>query len=366
MTSERLTRATVPAVVTLVGDEVYLRDRYRAGLIELLPAESREFSLFDFDLATTPLDEVLDQARTPSLMADFQICLVRGAKELFSRTGAGTGADTGAETKTKSKRKHGDFPANLERFAREMGRPPAATVVFIADHLHLPADRQRLGLEDKGRLERIEATLGKCGELVMCARATVPQAAAIARDLARDLGATLAPETARELAELLEADLGLMRMELEKLALYAGPGQPIDAAAIAALVAGARTGSAFELAQRIAAPRRADALAVLGRIWAEEGDGGAIGLVFQLSRAFKMALIAAQERVRDRSRLYQVLPQGLRPPSFAADAVVAISRAMPRERLGRALELLHAADVELRSSPPSMRLVMERVVVGLT
>jgi len=38
----------------------------------------RDFGLFEFDLAETSLNEVLDRARTPSLMAPFQVFFVRG------------------------------------------------------------------------------------------------------------------------------------------------------------------------------------------------------------------------------------------------------------------------------------------------
>ncbi|MGH9483153.1 MAG: hypothetical protein ACRD1L_13780, partial [Terriglobales bacterium] len=107
-------------------------------------------------------------------------------------------------------------------------------------------------------------------------------------------------------------------------------------------------------------------LACLRRIWAGEGDAGAIGLVFQLSRAFAMALILRQQGVRDRRTLYQALPEGLRPPGFAADLILAVSRHMPEALLQRGIELLHAADVELRSSTPSPALVFERLIFQLT
>jgi DNA polymerase III delta subunit len=239
-------------------------------------------------------------------------------------------------------------------------------VVLVADHVAISADRARMGLEDKSRLQRIEATLGAVGKLVYCARAAESAAAALARQMALDLGRELTPEAARDLSEMLEGNLGLIQREIEKLAVYAVPGEAIAAPALTALVPALRVSSAFELASRIAAAERAPSLAALHRLWAEEGDGGAIGLVFQLSRAFAMALILRQQNVRDRSGLYQTLPEGMRPPSFAADAILGISRRMPEPRLRQAVRLLQAADVELRSSPPSAELVFERMVIALT
>ena len=54
-----------PAYV-FVGDEAFFRKRCREAILEhLVPADLRDFSLFDFDLAETDLAEVLDRARTP-------------------------------------------------------------------------------------------------------------------------------------------------------------------------------------------------------------------------------------------------------------------------------------------------------------
>ena len=69
-----------------VGDEAFFRRRCREAILQhLVPPELRDFSLFDFDLAETDLAEILDRARTPSLMAPFQVFFVRGVKTLFGR-----------------------------------------------------------------------------------------------------------------------------------------------------------------------------------------------------------------------------------------------------------------------------------------
>ena len=348
-----LHRDRLRPVYTLAGDEVYLRDQFCSALAGLLPAETLGFSRFDADLATTPLDAILDQARSPSLMAPLQVFFVRNAKELFGR----------------GEKKHGDFPANLQRFAADVGTPPAApaaVVVFICDHLHLPADERRMSLEDKTRLQRIEATLGACGELVRCARVSESQAALIAAEMAAAVDAVIAPDAARALSERLEGNLGLMRTEIDKLALHAWPERRIGVEAVTQLVAGGAAASGFELATLIARGQRAASLEGLRRCWRDEGDNSAIGLVFQLSRAFKMALVARQERATDRSALYRVLPQGMRPPGFAADAILAVARAMSQPRLRLALRGLHTADVELRSSPHAAALVFERLIWNLT
>src|SRR5205807_8060101 len=71
--SELESRKLKPAYV-LVGDEAFFRKRCRDAILEHLVApDSRDFGLFEFDLSETSLTEVLDRARTPSLMAPFQV-----------------------------------------------------------------------------------------------------------------------------------------------------------------------------------------------------------------------------------------------------------------------------------------------------
>jgi len=78
--SELESRELKPAYV-LVGDEAFFRKRCRDAILEHLVApDSRDFGLFEFDLAETSLNEVLDRARTPSLMAPFQVFFVRGVR----------------------------------------------------------------------------------------------------------------------------------------------------------------------------------------------------------------------------------------------------------------------------------------------
>ena len=53
-----------PAYV-FVGDEAFFRKQCRDAIVQhLVPADMREFSLFEFDLAETDLVEVLDRAQT--------------------------------------------------------------------------------------------------------------------------------------------------------------------------------------------------------------------------------------------------------------------------------------------------------------
>src|SRR5258708_1262298 len=142
--SELESRKLRPAYV-FVGDEAFFRKRFRDAILEhLVPTDLRDFSLFEFDLGENDLAEVFDRARTPSLMAPFQVFFVRGLKSLFGR-----GSD--AEK----------FSA-IEDYCKNPN--PDAMIVFVADHVSIPADVRRMEMQDKERYQRIRETTGQyCG-----------------------------------------------------------------------------------------------------------------------------------------------------------------------------------------------------------
>jgi DNA polymerase-3 subunit delta len=344
----------------LVGDEMFFRDRFRQALIQLLVSpELREYSIFDEDLVTTPLDDILTRARNSSLMAPVQLFFVRNVRELFGRAGRGEGSPS-----TAARRKHGAFPENLEEY---MAAPnPGSVLVFIADHIHIPVDPRRISLDDKSRLKRIEDTLGRCCEMFVCARVPERQGTEIAEQIAASKGVRIEHDAARALVELLGGDLGLVSSELSKLCTHAGKGKIISVRDVKEMVHSAQQSSAYQLALYLAAGDRRQALEALRSIWNAEGDAAAIPLLYQLSRALKMALVLKEKGVRDRADLYSSLPEGLRPPSFAAEDVLIIARRMSRDTMLRGIDELQRVDVALRSSPLSARLLFEQVIVDLT
>src|SRR5256885_12640027 len=148
--SELESRKLRPSYV-FVGDEAFFRKRFRDAILDhMVPADLRELSLFEFDLAETDLAEVLDRARTPSLMAPFQVFFVRGVKTLFGR-----GSN---ESKLEA----------IEQYAKDPN--PDAVLIFVADHISIPADARRIDLTDKERYERIRETLGRYSAVVELGR----------------------------------------------------------------------------------------------------------------------------------------------------------------------------------------------------
>src|SRR2546421_8820572 len=137
--SEVASRKLRPAYV-FIGDEVFFRDHCRQALLQhLVPEDLRDFSLYDLDLAESSIAEVLDRARTPSLMAPFQVFFIRGVKNLYGR---------------------GSHEAEFDSIEAYVKNPnPDALLVFVADHISIPADVRRMDLTDKERYQKIRDTL---------------------------------------------------------------------------------------------------------------------------------------------------------------------------------------------------------------
>jgi DNA polymerase-3 subunit delta len=342
----------------LVGDEAFLYERCRRAVVEsLIDPSMRDFSLSDLDLADVSIFEALDRARTPSLMAPFQVIFIRNVKNLYTR---------GA--------KKDEFAA-LEAYGKDPN--PQAVLLFVADHLHIPSDLRRIDMQDKDRYERIRETLGDWCGMVELARVDEADATRWLIASAEAEGVVFEQDAARELADSLSADMMLIASELEKLLLYtslsgivtnASVRRPITLGDVETMVLAAKQRSLYELTDAISARDKPRALMLLGGLLnaSDAGEDSAIGHLYMLARTFRQMLIILEKNVRDSRAIWAVLWQGFRMPPFAADDLIKQARRYKsRRELTRALRLIARADLELRSSPPDKRLVLERLVIDL-
>jgi DNA polymerase-3 subunit delta len=336
-----------PAYV-FVGDEAFFRKRCRDAILQhLVPAELRDFSLYELDLGETPLMEILGRARTPSLMAPFQVFFIRGVKALYGRGS------------------HEEEFAAIEEY---VGHPnPDALLIFQADHISIPADIRRMEMQDRDRYERLRETLGRFCGIVELARVEEGEAVRWITEAAKSEGVHMELDAARELVDAMGGDMMLLANELEKLILFVGEKKHITLADVETLVLAAKQRSLYDLTDAISARNCSRALQVLDAILASgEGEETAIGHLYMLAKTYRQMLVIFEKRVRDQRALWQVLWQGFRIPPFAAEDVLRQARRFKsRRELTRGLQLIARADLELRSNPPSKRLILERLVLDL-
>jgi DNA polymerase-3 subunit delta len=204
--------------------------------------------------------------------------------------------------------------------------------------------------------------------MVELARVSEDDAMRWAVSTAQQAGLRLEQDAARELVDSLGADMMLISSELEKLLLYATDRGKITLGDVETMVLGAKQRTLYELTDAISARNRARALAVLDGLLnsSDAGEDSAIGHLYMLARTFRQMLVILEKNVRDSRAIWQALWQGFRIPPFAADDLIRQARRYKNRReLTRALRLVARADLELRSSPPDKRLVLERLVYDL-
>ena len=348
--SEVESRKLRPAYV-FVGDEAFFRKRFRDAILEhLVPVDLRDFSIFEFDLGENDVAEVLDRARTPSLMAPFQVFFVRGVKNLFGR---------------------GSNEEKLSAIEEYCQNPnPDALIVFVADHISIPADVRRMEMQDKERYQRIRETMGPYCGIVELARVEEGEAVRWISEYcaSRDVPVKIEADGARELVDALGGDMMMISNELEKLMLYVGAKNRITLGDVETMVLAAKQRSLYELTDAISAKERVRALEILDAILSSgEGEEAAIGHIYMLAKTFRQMLVILERNVRDQRMLWAALWQGFRVPPFAADDIIKQARRYKSRRdLTRAIRLVAKADLALRSNPVSKRMVLERLVIDLT
>lgn len=357
----QLGTADMRAGYVLLGDETFLYERARQGVLEkLVPNDLRDFCLHDLELGSeTSIFDALDLAQTPSLMAPFQVIFVRGLKTLYGR---------GA--------KKDEFAA-LDRYFKSPN--PQALLLFVADHLSLPTDLRRMEREDKDRYDRIRETLGEACGTVELQKVEEGDAARWVIGTAEERGVKCDPDAARELVDALAVDMMIIRSELEKLLLYVSAPvreNNLDASQfghitlgdVETMVLAAKQRSLYELTDALSQRDRARALSLLhGLLHASDGgEDSAIGHLYMLARTYRQMLIIHEKNVRDSRAIWQVLWQGFRMPPFAADVLIQQTRRYKSRRdISRALRLIARADMELRSGPVDKTLVLERLILDL-
>jgi DNA polymerase III subunit delta len=336
-----------PAYV-FVGDEAFFRDQCRAAILKhLVPPDLRELSVYEFDLAQTSLMEVLDRAQTPSLMAPFQVFFIRNVKTLYGRGS------------------HKEEFAAVEAYAKNPN--PNALLIFVADHISIPADVRRMDMQDKDKYERLRETLGESCTMLEFARVDEGDGVRWLIETAQQNGYKIDPDAARELVDSLGADMMLVSGELEKLMLFTLEKKRITLGDVETMVLAAKQRNLYELTDAISSYDRARALQVLNALLSSgDGEEAAIGHLYMLARTFKQMLVVLERNVRDSRAIWQALWQGFRVPPFAADELIRQARRYKsRRHLTRALRLVAKADLDLRSNPVSKRLVLENLIIAL-
>jgi DNA polymerase-3 subunit delta len=314
-----LARGRVRPAYLLAGPEALLRDDARRALEDaVLAPGTRDFNL----------DRLEGDACTPSALED----ALRALPVLAERRLV--------VLREPEARRRGGEPL-LERLAAlvpALPDPPASVLVVTAESPDGRARWVRAFGEPAARVE-CEAPRGQ------------REVAAFARREAERQGVALGPGAAEALAERIGPQLLLLRQEIAKAALFAGPGRPVTAAHVAETASDAAEEPIWALTDAIGEGRLPDALELLARMQA--GGAPAPAVLGALASHFrKLARLRAGGRVA--------------APPFAVRKLEAQARRYAPTRLRACLRALHDTDERLKGRgelPPE--LALERLVLAL-
>jgi DNA polymerase-3 subunit delta len=331
---ERLVAGKPVPAVLLLGPDAYLRETCREHIVDIVvdPAV-RDWALSRFSANDDGLSVGLGQARTVPMLARRQAVIVTGLEAV--------------EEQAEKKR-----DAQIDDLTAYLDDPAPFTVLIL----------EAAKLDQRMRLGKVLAqkTLVVAAELPENPEERSRMAASIAVQMARERNAPLDGDTAEVLADLCNADLAAIRNEIEKLATYAGSGQPIRRADVDALVVSEKKYSVWELSEMLATGQRAKALAFLDSLLREgEQPPALVGAMAWMYRS----LLQVQE-------LGPHVSGGqaagiLRMRRDTADMAVRQARRIPRRQLVDGLRALYEADSQLKSGAKDDRAVMEFLVAQL-
>lgn len=317
--------AAIPAIV-LHGTDPYLRDQCRNALVDkFIPEGARDWAVLKISAAGGGLQELLERAQMAPMLSPRQLLILQDCEALER------GSEEAQERATESLSAYLEDPA------------PFSILVLEAEQL------------DKRK--KLFKTLAASALIVDLAAPV--DTTALALHMAKEIGANISRDAAEELADAVNGEPARIRLELEKLSLYAA-GREITGEDVNALVVCAKKYTVWKLADAFAARDRRASMDLLDSLL-REGEQPA-GLVGALSWMYRK-LVEARE-LPGTNPYSAARDLGMRPD--AAALALQQARRIPREQLLAGIGILAEADSALKSGAPNPRATLEFMLARLT
>jgi len=317
----------VPAIL-LYGEDVYLRKLCRDKLIETyVPAAARDWALARFSAADGEWDQAFGRAVTVPMLAPHQVVIVERVEAID---------DLGEDARESA----------IETLKNYLADPAPFTVLVLEASV----------LDGRKGLSRLLAEKAVKVTLAMDSE----QAAALAVSSAKEFGVELEPRAARLLVEAVNSEPARIRVEIEKLSLYAQAKGKISANDVEELVVSARKFTVWEMGDLLVESRTDAALLFLDGLL-RDGEQPPM-LVGALAWMYRK-LIEARE-IPPRMNKFQAARQLQMNPD-SAERAMSQSRRFSIRQLTAGLAALADADSLLKSGVANPRASMEFLVTRL-
>lgn len=321
--TKRAEKGSLEPVYVLVGNERLLIDRAVDAVRKAVDSMGAPgFNIEVFDGKGLEAAPVICAARTLPMMADMRMVLLRHAEAMT--------------------------PSEQTKLADYLGDPSDSTcLVLTAAKLD---GRQKLAKTAKKQGYLVEAKAPRGRQL-----RDFIQAEAAAREH------NIAPQAIEALLDAVGDDLAAIDDAMERLSLFVGAGQRIDADAVMQCVTRVRVESIWSLV---------DAIGLKDR---RKGIAAAQSLLDDREPPLRLlAMVARQLRIVARMR--EALSEGLRPqeaakragaPPFKAGDLTESARCFTADSLGKAFSLIAETDRALKRSKRPADVILQNAVLEL-
>ena len=335
-----------------LGKELYWRDRILLALRTALRLDPVAMGISEFDLRSDSLSRAIEAARERSLLSPRQLVIVRNAQAMTARR-RGEAEEQSARGEKSPKR-----PDELAAYFRDPN--PDSVIVLEMMDVDLDTDDWREREKVQSRLE----SLGTLCDVVLLASPSLGEALQLVREEAAARGHAISPEAAEQLLAAFDRNMGRVRMELDKLCVYDPEKNRIEAADLNVWGSGPAEGGELALTAATGARDSEKALKALAQV--ERSGRYAPLVVLEVTRYFRQLILLKEKKVREPRQAANIL-WGVRLPASQSSLPTMLEQA--RNTSGRvllhSLRLAYEAEVALRSSPPSDRIILERLVLQL-
>ena len=338
----------------IFGKDDFLRTRALRDLVKSLLGDDRDnMAYVEFDGPTAEMADVLDECRTPSLLAPLRVVCVRDADAFVSRkeeeeeeSAVRRPAAGGRETRRRRVLTNREM---LEEYLQS----PSPTGVLILD---CRTWRER---------SRLYNLAEKIGRNIAC---EPPKRGALGRWAAdhalRTYGCKLEYMAADRLADLVSESIGVLDSELAKLATYVAPRTVITIEDVESLVGASREEKVFGITDAIAKRDAAKALALWEQVLATERAApyrAVGGLAWGFRRlAEGRRLLGQGATMMEAAR---VVKPWVRPPELP-DMKRQICRFSLRQWQNHLVQLLHI-DMNTKTGLGNVPSSVEKLIVNL-
>jgi DNA polymerase-3 subunit delta len=303
----------------LYGDEEYLVERARGRIMDVLLPHVRELNYTSYDAAQAPPPEVINACNTLPCMVQHRIVLVKNTHQ-YSKN-------------------------DLRSFSPYLHSPcPTTSLVFIADEMTAEFLKQ--------------AQDGAFHLAHPLQKEIIPWI----RTIARELGKEITAEAAGYLQEAIGRDLQGLYHELSKVSLYVGERGRIEMKDVERVVSEVRVTTIFELTKAVGERDLKRAFRALERIW-ESGEPP-LKILGMIARQFRH-LLMTKEILGHGDGTEEVKKQlGISNPYYLRE-LAAQAKGFSQASLQQAIKSLWQADLKLKRSSLSRRLLLEGLIIKL-